>query len=315
MIRITFILLLCIAGYPILGQQLPLFTQYAEYKGLIDPSFIPYEMYAEDYKVATGLAYRDQWVQIPDRPRTAVFRYEGITDKKNGVNIIYGGYFLHDDIGIFASSEIKGRIASSITLKKTRYTKTLLTAGVNLGLGLYQVNLANAPYIEEDPELFRDNSTEVAPDAGLGISLYNTLRNADYFQIGFSMPQIINLDHIHSSDTKEFDLRRVPHYYISGSYYKMLKGHNHIEFSTWVKKVKNVPINFDAVIRYKFDSRMWVGAGFNSSVIIHTEIGVNFVVQDDNRVKAGYSFNPTFKSHGVVFGNIHEINFSYYLKR
>ena len=315
MTRLIYIIALCLAGLTLSGQQLPIFTQYAEYKGLIDPSFIPYEMYQEDFKVSTGAAYRDQWTQLPDRPKTAAIRYEGITNKKKGVNLIYGGYFLHDDIGIFETNEIKGRIASTITLRRGRYTKTLLTAGVNLGVGIYQVNLAHSPFIEEDPLLFRANSTQIAPDAGLGISLYNTFQNDDYLQIGFSIPQIINFNQVHSSKTKDFDIRRVPHYYLSTSYYKLLKESNHIEFSAWVRKLNNIPINYDVVIRYKFDSRMWVGAGLNSSGIIHTEIGLNFDVQDQNRVKIGYSFNPTFRAHGAVFGNIHELNFSYYLRQ
>ena len=315
MAKVIYIVTLCLTALCLSGQQLPIFTQYSEYKGLIDPSFIPYEFYEEDFKVATGVAYRDQWVQIPDRPKTAAIRYEGITDKKNGVHLVYGGYFLHDDIGVFESNEIKGRIASTITLRKGRYTKTLLTAGVNLGIGIYQVNLANTPFLEDDPILFSANSTQIAPDAGLGISLYNSFQNDDYIQVGFSVPQVINLDHIHSSDTKDFDIRRVPHYYLSTSYYKILKDQNHIELSAWIKKLKNVPINYDIVVRYKFDSRMWVGIGMNNGGIIHTEIGLNFALRDENRVKVGYSFNPTFSSHGAVFGNIHELNFSYYIKR
>ena len=315
MAKVIYIVTLCLTALCLSGQQLPIFTQYSEYKGLIDPSFIPYEFYEEDFKVATGVAYRDQWVQIPDRPKTAAIRYEGITDKKNGVHLVYGGYFLHDDIGVFESNEIKGRIASTITLRKGRYTKTLLTAGVNLGIGIYQVNLANTPFLEDDPILFSANSTQIAPDAGLGISLYNSFQNDDYIQVGFSVPQVINLDHIHSSDTKDFDIRRVPHYYLSTSYYKILKDQNHIELSAWIKKLKNVPINYDIVVRYKFDSRMWVGIGMNNGGIIHTEIGLNFTLKDENRVKVGYSFNPTFSSHGAVFGNIHELNFSYYIKR
>ena len=145
--------------------------------------------------------------------------------------------------------------------------------------------------------------------------MYNTFQNEDYLQIGLSIPQLINTDHIHASDTKDFDIKRVPHYYLSTSYYKLLKHQNHIEFSAWVKKVKNVPLNYDLIVRYKFDSKMWIGLGLNNGGIIHTEIGLNFALQNNNRVKVGYSYNPTFNSHGAVFGNIHELNFSYYVHR
>ena len=99
---------------------------------------------------------------------------------------------------------------------------------------------------------------------------------------------------------------------MTSSYYKVLGDDRYFEFSGWIKKVDNIPFNLDVNVRYKFVHNMWLGVGYNSSSIIHTEVGYIFNNWDeDRRLKIGYAYNPSWTSFGVSFGATHELNLSY----
>ena len=293
------------------AQQLPIFTQYSEYGGLINASYIAFSNYHLEQRRSVGISYRDQWVQLPSRPRTLAVRYDAGDLDGRGMNLIYGGYLLHDEIGVFTTTELKGRIAGFFKLSDRRNKISGFAAGINFGIGQYRTNLSEFAYIDLDPILFRGNATVLYPDVGAGLSYLNEFQNDDYLQIGISIPQIFSLNHTYKQNREQFDVQRVPHFYLTAAYYKILTDNTYLEFSGWAKRVKNIPMNYDFVLRYRFAHNMWLGAGANTSGIIHTEAGFIFKVQDYNEVKVGYSFNPTFYSHSVIFGNIHELNISY----
>lgn len=290
------------------AQQLPIFTQHAEYGGLINAAFISHNNYHGGYEKSVGVIYRDQWSQLSDRPRTLGIRYDAGNISRKGVALIYGGSLISDRIGVFSTVEIKGRIAAFF---KTKYGKGELggfSIGINAGLGQYTTDLSSQAYIDFDPILFSGRPTVYYPDIGLGAAYINRFDNGDYLQIGLSVPQIFSLDNTFRNDRKTFDIERVPHYYLTASYYKMLTNDTHIELSGWVKRVQNVPYNYDIILRYKFSESMWLGAGANTAGLIHTEIGIILPLLDDRQLRLAYAFNPTFHEHSIVFGNSHELS-------
>ena len=192
---------------------------------------------------------------------------------------------------------------------------TEFTSGLSLGAGRYQVNLSDKAYIDGDPILFRADPVGISPDLGVGVSVINRFKNNDVATLGFSAPQILGQEPEFSDGNKVFDVKRVPHFFGTFSYFWDLGDDNYLEFSSWVRKVKTLDLNYDFNVRYKFDDRMWIGAGLSSSGIIHTEIGMYFHHINGNTVKGGYSFNPTFATHSVIFGNIHELTLSYLLAK
>jgi len=307
----TLLLLLIICCTGIYSQQLPIFTQYSEYGGLINPSYIPFSQYHTEHKTALGAAYRDQWTQLPDRPRTLAVRFESSTNYSRGVNLIYGGYILKDQIGVFQTTEVQARVGGFFRTTNERNKKSGISIGLNFGAGQYRADLADLAYVDLDPILFKENAAVIYPDVGVGVSFLNEFDNNDYLQLGLSVPQMFGLDHTYTNERKEFDIRRVPHYYLTSSYYKILSDDTYLEFSGWAKYVKELGINYDLLIRYKFSENMWIGFGGNSSYIIHTEAGAIIQYGSDSEVRIGYSYNPTFYSHSVIFGNIHELSLAY----
>ncbi len=303
----SFLTFLQIVSY---GQQLPTFTQQSEYAGLLNPAHIGFDTYHNNAKTNIAIAYRDQWVSIPDRPRTFVVKGEHYKPNSYGVGLMMGGYLVHDEAGIFTNSELRGRIAGTVKLGK-KLEEGAFSIGMNTGIVQYRTNLTNFAYIENDPLLFQENASVIYPDVGVGVSFFKKI-NSSYLQLGFSVPQVFNLNTAFRNENKEFNITRNPHYYFTAQYYKLFNSGKYLEFSSWVKKVKYVPVNYDVMVRYRFAHNMWLGTGVNNSGIIHVEWGLSFLTADEKRYQINYSYNPTFNAQTIIFGATHEIGVSIY---
>jgi len=295
------------------AQQLTLFSQYSEYGDLINAADIPFEYLDNNLNTTIGVVYRDQWTTLPDRPKTAALRGSTILKKDRGVGLILGGHLINDNAGVFNSTLAYGRIAGLIQTR-SRGLRQGFSAGLNLGIGQYNINLTKINGSEKDPILFNGNTSKIYPDLGIGVNFYKEFSKNDLLKIGFSAPQIFRLNQRFSSDAKSFEILRLPHYYAIGTFYHKLSDDTYLQLSTWYRYTKNTPTNFDIIGRYKFSDIMWIGAGMNNSGIIHTELGIILTTDSESLVKVSYSFNPTFKEHSIAFGNIHELNLSYTLK-
>lgn len=311
---LSILLAMCLSWSLCSAQQLPLFTQYSEYQGIINAAAVNYDYYNDGYGTAIGVSYRDQWVLAPDRPRTVAVRAEKVHAPRRGMSFVYGGYLLHDQAGVFSNTGLTGRIASMFRFAGNSLDEGALSVGLNFGAYRYQTDLAELRRATIDPVLFSDRTNKFYPDVGVGVNFYKLLNNGDYVALGLSVPQVFGLNLTFKNNLDEFDITRTQHYYMTGSYYKVLGDDRYFEFSGWLKKVQNVPYNADLNIRYKFTSIMWLGIGMNTSGIIHTEIGMVFNTwEEDKRYKVAYAYNPTFTTYGVVFGATHELNLSYLL--
>lgn len=313
-IRIIALIMLSINGAELFSQQLPLFTQYSEYQGIINPAAVNYDYYQDGFGTSIGVSYRDQWINAPDRPRTVAIRAEQVHAPRRGMSFIYGGYLIHDQVGVFKNTGITGRIASMFRFAGNSLDEGAISVGLNIGAYRYQTDLAELRRATIDPVLFSESTNKIYPDVGVGVNFYKLLGNDDYVAFGVSVPQVFGLNLTFKNGEDEFDVTRIQHYYATGSYYKVLGDDRYLEISGWAKKVQNVPVNADFNLRYKFSSIMWLGFGYNTSGIIHTEAGVIFdSYHEDKRFKIAYAYNPTFTSYGVVFGGTHELNLSYLL--
>lgn len=295
------------------GQQLSLFSQYSEYGDLINPSEVPFDFINDKLNTNAGALYRDQWTTLPDRPKTIALRGSTILEKDRGVSLILGGHLINDKVGVFNTTLAYGRIAGLIQTKKNGLRQGF-SGGLNLGLGQYNLDLTKINGSEKDPILFNENTSRIYPDLGIGVTYFKEFSHNGLLKLGVSAPQIFKLSHSYSNESKSFEIQKIPHYYFIGTYYYKLSEETYLQLSSWYRHTKNTPANFDIISRYKFSSLMWIGAGLNNSGIIHTEIGIILTTDSDSQAKLSYSFNPTFKEHSVVFGNIHELNLSYSFK-
>lgn len=313
-------ILLLVASLKVEAQQLPLFSQYSEYQGLINPSAISYDYLLSDYPTTFGISARRQWRDVPSSPITFVAKGEYVQERRNAVSMLYGGFLINDQTGDISSTGAYGRIAGIVTGGKNP-KEGGLSLGLMAGIVQYKVDInslfskfGNDPLIGEQ---IADNV--IRPDVGIGLTYHKQFgRNGffknDYVVAGLSVPQLLGLNVEYGTEDNSFYINRIQHFYLTGSYFKTLTQGTHLEFSTWIKKVKNVPVNFDLVMRYRFVDFMWLGIGINNSQIAQLEFGF-FLGEKiglyDNAFKFGIAYNPSVNSYGPNFGRTLEVNIAY----
>ncbi len=298
-----------------LSQQIPLFTQYSEYQGLLNPSAVLNDYFLYEYNLTMGASVRNQWIGIDGSPKTQALRGEYMYDTGNTFNFLFGGYALNHQTGPISFTGLYGRVAGLMTDYDPLYGG--LSVGLSGGLVQYRVDVSELRQLYPDDILTSVNQTKFFPDVGVGITYYRQMKESifrgDNVYIGLSIPQVLGLDLQFKDDTGEFDIRRVPHYFAFLSYYKIISEDSFLEFSNWTKFVANAPINYDFNVRYQLNRNIWIGAGASTAGIGHFEFGLlldNTLGIWDNRLKIAYGYDPSFNTYGARFGHSHEINVS-----
>lgn len=94
------------------GQQLPLFTQYRDYYGYINPASVSIDFFVSDRTAfnAFGISHRRQWINSTfPTVVTTVGRGEFFFRSNNGPSFSVGGYFMSDKAGATSLNALYGR--------------------------------------------------------------------------------------------------------------------------------------------------------------------------------------------------------------
>lgn len=288
------------------AQQLPFFAQYTEYQGLINPAAIHTHFLTEQGQdFAAGVSVRTQGGYLKDlAPRTQTGRVEGLKKLNKNNNLLLDGYFQNNVTGISHNTDLIGRIAYIRTLGKT-LTEGGLSIGFHFGLGrnkletndlLLQTPLPIDPNIPVDPSVVRFKS-------GIGVYGFKQWHKSDYVYGGFSIPQFGDLEGSNYN-----------HYYGLVGFYIVCNHQSHIDISTWLRKVPNVPTYYSFNTRYQPLFWCWIGLGittdFSPNPTLIPEFGI--IRNKENRVfKVAYSYTLL----NTLMGRAHEINIAFSRRR
>lgn len=293
------------------GQQLPLFTQYREHIGIINPAAAAagYLLYGQTGTIGTSV--RQQWAGKEGAPQTQLIQGSYLWER-SGYNVspIFGGHLINDKVGRVATTGVYGRLGGALA-KEPAYGG--IAVGLTLGMVQYRVDLNGVIARDAGDELLEnpDLNTRVYPDAGVGVYVWKQLgKKEDYLVGGFSIPQILGLDvTFRNTDNKSFNLNRVRHFYGNvGWIHHLSRSGSLIELNAWVKYVPNAPFHFDVNSRYQIGEQFWLGLGAGTSKAVHLETGVLLF---DSRFKLGYGYDFNLSDKILAFGHSHEINLSY----
>ena len=306
---------------PTTAQQLPLFTQYREYQGMINPAAINSDYFNWEHNLSIGASYRNQWTNLSGSPKTMALRGEYVMSE----NLLAGAYILNDQTGLIGLTGIYGRLAGMISFdnNSNNYNRNgssssnLLSFGLNIGYVQYRIKGDDIKLPDPNTPINYSNSTKYHPDVGLGI-FYKTELNLMDFYAGISIPQVFgfNLEFEKNGETIQYE--RVRHYYGQIGCYKNFADGVFIEPSIWFKYTPNTPLNIDINIRYLQQGRFWFGGGvsqsFEQGTLMNLEIGIYAfnATSEYRNIKIGYGFGRPIGNLGE-FGNTHEINVSYLL--
>lgn len=311
-INILFVLI----GYSIqLGaQQLPLFTQYREVQGLINPASINHDYFLEQYNANVGLTYRSQWTDINGHPVTMAVKADYVVVPRNSFfNLLTGVYYLSDKSGLTNRQSAYARLGAV-------YSRNPSEKGISLGLNIGEVwhsfnfgevRLTDPNDISID-KISRDNYL----DLGMGAYYYQKLKAGvfenDQFYIGVSVPQLFNQDYRLENGNHEFTVKRVPHVYAHAGYYKTMSETMYIAGSIWYRYVKGGGSILDFNGRVYLFDKLWAGLGISTGGTLHIEAGtilgkyLHFL--DKYNLKVGYASDINVGKLYHNLGLSHELN-------
>jgi type IX secretion system PorP/SprF family membrane protein len=305
-------LLTCFFVTKMQAQQMPLFTQYREMHGILNPAAVPYGFLTNQNKTSIGVLNRRQWLNMPNPPTTQILRGEHFAADRTGVALLAGGYLINDQTGPTGFTGLYGRIAGVITNDAD-------VGGVSFGLSLggvqYRLKTTELKLRDDGDIRAMDDRTTVYPDLSIGAFWYQKFPDLsdDYVYAGVSVPQMMGLDLNVTDVDKTLHYQRVRHYYASAGWYHFFDEGSFLEPSVWVKYVKNVPLNVDFNLRYQAANTFWVGAGSSLTGNIHAELGfiLGKNIGFDSNFRVGYGFDYSSQTYGSFVGTTHEVNLSY----
>lgn len=310
LLLLLLLLLITCSFSSLLAQQLPIFTQYRANRGYINPAAFDIENLDNFGNfMQFGLSQRSQWTKLQSGPKTQTLHGTYISGT-DGVALISGLYIVNDRADRVGYTGMYGRIGAVLG----DWGDWGISAGLTLGAVQYRIDLSGLEN-NVDPLLSSNNNKQISPDAGIGIFAYNSMGDNRFYG-GISIPQVLGLDLTFKTPNSQFNTQRVRHFYGLLGYYVDLPGElDFIEFSSWVKYVGNVPLNVDANFRYRTNSPLWVGFGYNTGKILHAEIGLSFDTANYSTIKIGYGFDSAFSGVSTYFGSTHEINVAIYIAK
>ncbi|MFZ1228444.1 MAG: PorP/SprF family type IX secretion system membrane protein [Saprospiraceae bacterium] len=311
------IMLIMIGSQSIFAQQLPLFTQYREVQGLINPASVNHDYFLEHYNVSAGATYRSQWNDIAGHPVTSAVRAEYIiVPEKTTFSLLTGAYYLSDKAGLTNKQSAYLRLG-------TIYSQNPANSGIGIGMNLGMVwNSFNFGGVKlSDPfDISIDGVDRTSyVDVGVGAYYYKTIRQGalkgDQIYAGISVPQIMNQSYVVKNGEQSFTIKRIPHIYAHAGYYKTLSEKMYLSGSLWYKYAKGSKsvIDFNARM-YMFD-KLWVGAGISTIGMIHIEAGTilgKYFNFNNFNMKIGYAADLNTGELAQNLGISHEINFVFF---
>jgi type IX secretion system PorP/SprF family membrane protein len=297
------------------AQQLPLYALDPELHGLINPASVYCDFLNHERVLSAGIAHRSQWTGFPKEiaPSTQVGHGEYINLGEQH-NIVLGGYFQHDRAGITENTGVYGRFAYIFTQGDAR--EGGVSFGLNFGLVNWQLKTGRLSLAQlDDPNFPLDNPSVWYPDIGMGVYAYKKLgeERGKYVYFGVSAPRFFDIRN--SSDKSP---ERYPHIYaLAGFHYAPANGST-VEVSTWIRQLKNMPMQASLNTRVQLLKRVTLGIGlvsnlpkFNDTPFLTFEVGTNLTFNEKYIGKIAYV--RTF-SNAAYWGSTHEINVSFALE-
>lgn len=294
------------------AQQLPLFSQYREYQGLINPGSVTNDYLTIGHTKAVGLSHRRQWKDIPNGISTQLARFEWFDP---GTRLVSGGYLLRDVAG---PTEQLGGVVRIGYVASADPKQSGIGLGLQFGLSQFRIRTDKITFRDAGDILAMDDLKSVFPDVGAGIFAYSALGTGwegDKIYGGISVPQTFGLDiNARDGQGKKFKLTRTQHFYANLGLIKSLRENFLVEPSVWAKYLPGAPLNIDFNLRAQAGEIVSFGFGYGTSKVLHAEATVllgETVGIEGSRLKIGFSHDNYLDKTVMLFGPTNEVNFTF----
>jgi type IX secretion system PorP/SprF family membrane protein len=238
--------------------------------------------------------HRFQWVGMTDPPVTNAISAFGPHKKKD---MGYGGNLLYDVSGPTSRMQLNGVYSYNIAL----------TGGIRMSMGLaagvmqYKVDGTKISLPDDDPILQKTIYSKIAPDASVGIYIYNS-----EFYGGLSVKQLLN-NTIKLGDNDKGINKLKSHFYLVGGYKYAIDRDWAIEPSVMLKKVVPAPYQVELSCKVIYDKVFWGGLSFRSSDAVAVVLGYTY----DRKLFLGYTYDIGINDMRKYNSGSHEVCIGY----
>lgn len=296
------------------AQQLPLYSQYAYNKFLINPAHA-----GSDGFTSFNITAREQWIGYSGAPRTYSFSWQTRFRKRGyrlrgnifNDNLIYvpktegkvglGAYVFSDHNGLVQRTGFQTTYSYHVWVRD--YTQ--LSFGLGISGYHYIINADEYSFEDPDEAWLNDNLRRgiFVPDVDFGIYLQDP-----YFNIGLSAQQMLaSVARLGEYAYKEFRMDR--HFYLFGSYTFTPRIKNDLEPSVLLKMSEQVRPQADIGLTYVYDQAFWLGLTYRTggAIVANTRFRFFPTRVGYTSVYVGYAFDFTLnKIQRVTYGT-HEV--------
>lgn len=312
--KVVSFLAIALLGQMVIGQQLPLYSQYVFNKFLINPSTA-----GSDGFTSYNVTAREQWIGYSGAPRTYSLSYQTRLLKKkfrlrqnvfdqtiyvprNEGKVGLGAYIFSDRNGLVQKTGFQ----TSYSYHAWLADFTQMSMGIGLTGYFYRINVNENSFGSSDEPLLNNNLLRrgvFIPDIDFGIYFLNPR-----FDIGFSALQLIGAAaKIGSSAYNNYWMDR--HYYIFGSYNFKAGRKGELEPAVLVKMSEQLRPQADIGINYIHDRGFWAGLTYRTGGAVIANVRFKVIPSRINMTSLffGYAFDFTVnKIQRVTYGT-HEI--------
>lgn len=253
-VLILFVLIFMSFCFQSIGQQDPLYTQYAFNQVVLNPAVA-----GTNQGTSFTTMSRLQWSGFPGAPKTHIFSAH--TPLKTG-NMGLGLTFFHDRIGISRQNEF-----SALYSYQIKFNSSTLSFGARLVLGSYRANYSEVDLGGIiDPNFERNDFNDFGANFGTGVYYYS-----DKFYIGFSIPHLTTNKFEVDNNDATFIRRRI--YYLLGGYVFDLNKDLKLKPYVNIRVPAGSPVQMDLNASVIYKDRVYIGLGVrpNNSVSVMLE--------------------------------------------
>lgn len=294
------------------AQQNIQFSQYIFNTLSVNPAYAGYkeEWFAQ-------MALRNQWVGLPGAPKTGQISIDGILDPqttKHGV----GFQMTSDKLGAQSSTSATANYAFRIQLDAADTKR--LSFGLGVGVAQYSLDGSQLSAADSgDQAIPTGNSSNITPDFRAGV-FYTT----PYWYVGLSALDLLNNsksvdDYRRSNSIYDDNIVRTRHvYFIAGGLINASYNFR-VRPSMMIREDFKGPTNADFNIMGIFSDRIWLGAGYRTSLKVFKKTYENTDVSSqaaiigiaqfyvNERFRIGYSYDYSISKLVGYQSGTHEI--------
>jgi type IX secretion system PorP/SprF family membrane protein len=302
--RSAVILFLFLAAWPVVSQQIPMYSQYMMNRFLLNPAVAGY-----DGMTTLGLTAREQWMGLPYSPRTVAVsadarlmksasRRPGLPDKSRIRNMLrsgnvgLGGYLYNDRSGLIDRTGLQVSYAYHIWMQEHQ-----LSFGFSLTGFQMKVDERRMQFEEDyDPLMGLLNKALYVPDVNAGIHLWGP----SYF-LGASSTQMLQSALKFGHDgLQEFRMERV--YYLMGGYSFAVENGVKIEPVVLARTSFRSSYQLDLGSKFYYSDQYWGGVSYRTVGAVIFMAGFRY-----ESFHIGYAYDHSLNSMSHQNHGSHEL--------